>query len=158
MAEPARELLFKPELRKSLDQFVAVNQQLARTKGLTNTSNTTPTMIGSGFAGALGTTGALGFVNPAAWLGTLGLVAGAGANFGMAKLWTSPAFLKWATGFSRALASGSDNAAKSQIGRIGALAAANPELRQPLASLAQHLNDNAMRSAAASNPNAQEQK
>jgi hypothetical protein len=33
MAEPARGMLFKPELRKSLDGFVAMNQQLSRVKG-----------------------------------------------------------------------------------------------------------------------------
>jgi hypothetical protein len=33
MAEPARRMLFKPELRKSLDGFVAMNQQLGRLKG-----------------------------------------------------------------------------------------------------------------------------
>jgi hypothetical protein len=48
MSEQARSLLFKPELRQSLDGFVAVNQQLSRLRGLKNNSNTTPTIIGAG--------------------------------------------------------------------------------------------------------------
>jgi hypothetical protein len=58
-------MLFKPELRKSLDGFVAISQQLSRRlKGLKNTSNTTPTMIGSGVIAAGGNVATAG--HPAA--------------------------------------------------------------------------------------------
>jgi hypothetical protein len=75
MSEPARAMLFKPELRKSLDGFVSMNQQLARIKGLSNTSNTTPTMIGSGLVAA---GGVAAVTHPMA---LLGLVGGGLANF-----------------------------------------------------------------------------
>lgn len=154
MSEPARSMLFKPELRKSLDGFVAMNQQLARVKGLTNTSNTTPTMIGSGVIGA---TGMLAVAHPAA----LAIpILGGTVNYGMAKLWTTPKFVSLITGYGRAVASGNQNAVKSQIGRLGKLAATNPELRQPLIALQQKLlsgaNDNAMMGAVASQPNTEE--
>lgn len=144
MSEPARRMLFKPELRKSLNDFVATNQQLSRVKGLTNTSNTTPTMIGSGFTGAVGTTAALGFLNPSVWLATLGLVAGAGANNLMARLWTSPIGVRLVTGLVRAQSSGNANAVSSQVGRLQKLATTNPELREPIERLLKSVaNENA---------------
>lgn len=145
MSEPARQLLFKPELRKSLDGFVAMNQQLSRLKGLTNTSNTTPTMIGS----AAITAGGLEAVShPMALLGILG---GGAANYGMAKLWTSPAFVRLMTGLGRSVASGSQHAVQSQVGRLAKFAAANPEFSEPVqAILRQVSNDNFVGPLAAS--------
>lgn len=138
MSEQARSMLFKPELRKGLDQFVAVNQRLAGSNALRNTSQTIPNFIGTGFAGAAGTAAMLGHV------GTLmGIGAEMAGNFAMAKLWTSPAFVRWATGYARAA---TPNAARAQIGRLGKLAATNPELREPLIAIQQKLlsavNDN----------------
>ena len=152
MAEPARAMLFKPELRKTLDQFVAVNQRLAGSNALRNTSQTIPNMTGTAFAGGAGAALMLGH------LGTLAAIGGeAVANYGMAKVWTNPRFVQWATGYSRAIASGNENAVKSQIGRLAKLAATNPELREPLQKLLNHANDNAIPALAASNTNTQDQ-
>jgi hypothetical protein len=138
MSEPARSLLFKPELRKSLDGFVAMNQQLARIKGLTNTSNTTPTMIGSGVIAA---GGIAAVTHPMA---ILGIIAGGAANFGMAKLWTSPGFVKLMTGLGRASLSANPNAVNSQIGRLSKFAATNPEFSEPVQRILRQIaNDNA---------------
>jgi hypothetical protein len=145
MAEPARRMLFKPELRKALDGFVAVNQQLSRMKGLTNSSNTTPTMIGSGVVGA---SGIMAATHP---LALAVPIAGAAANYGMAKLWTSPQFVRLLAGYSKALASGNESAVRSQVGRLSKLAATNPELREPLEALLKRVaNDNVVPEVAAS--------
>jgi hypothetical protein len=144
-------MLFKPELRKSLDGFVAMNQQLARIKGLSNTSNTTPTMIGSG---AIAAGGIAAISHPMA---LLGLVAAGGANYGMAKLWTNPGFVRLVTGLGRASASGSEHAVQSQVGRLAKFAAANPEFSEPVqAILRQVSNDNFVGPLAAS-PNANQE-
>jgi hypothetical protein len=161
MAEPARAMLFKPELRKTLDQFVAVNQRMANSNALRNTSNTAMASPSGTFS--IPSAVALLFTGHPILAG--GLIAGtalkSGGEYTMAKVWTDPKFVQWATGYSRAVASGNPNAVKSQIGRIGTLATANPELREPLIALQQRLlsgvNDNAMRSAAASRPNSEEQ-
>lgn len=140
MAEPARAMLFKPELRKSLDQFVAANQQLQRVKGLANTSNTAPVVFGGS---ALLTAGAA-ITNPI--LGAK-LAATLGGNYAMGKLWTHAPFVRWATGFTKAYASGNPNAVKSQVGRLQKLAVANPELRGGVEQLLRSFaNDNASRS------------
>jgi hypothetical protein len=146
MSEGARALLFKPELRKSLDQFVAVNQQLSRVRGLNNSSNTGPLVLAGAQllqAGRMIMSGDLA---------GLGIQAGANAlNFGFAKLWTTPKFVQWATGYSRAAASGNANAVRSQVGRLSKLAATDPELRAPIESLLKNIaNDNAVPSIAAS--------
>jgi hypothetical protein len=96
MAEPARRMLFKPELRKSLDGFVAMTQQLGRVKGLTNTSNTTPTMIGSGVIAA-GGIAAVSHPMALAWH------RGGRRPTTMARAWTSPKFVNLVTGYGRAL-------------------------------------------------------
>jgi hypothetical protein len=158
MAEPARAMLFKPELRKELDKFVATSQQLARVKGLTNTSNTTPTMIGSGFVTALGGSAAVGFLNPMAWLGTAAMAGGAGLNNVMARAWTSPKFVNLITGGAKAAASGNANAVRSQIGRLQKLATTNPELREGVEHFLRSIaNDNVAQGAAASTGNDQQQ-
>jgi hypothetical protein len=74
----------------------------------------------------------------------------------MARAWTSPKFVNLVTGYGRALASGNQNAVKSQVGRLSKLAATNPELRAPISNLLKSLaNDNAVPSiAASSNPDA----
>jgi hypothetical protein len=74
-------------------------------------------------------------------------------NFGMAKAWTNPAFVRLITGYTKAVAAGNQNAVRSQIGRLAKLATTNPDLREPLIALQQRLaNDNFARSAAASQP------
>jgi hypothetical protein len=153
MAEPARRLLFKPELRKALDGFVRVSQQLARVKGMTNTSNATPTMIGSGVVAA---GGVAAISHPMA---LLPLIGGGIANNVMARLWTSSKFVNWFTGYSRAIAKGNDAAASARVGLLPKLAATNPELREPLAALQRTLigvNDNLVPKVAASSNSNQE--
>jgi hypothetical protein len=136
MSEPARGMLFKPQLRKALDGFVGVSQQLARVKGMTNTSNTTPTMIGSGFLAA---GGAAAVSHPIALLPIIG---GTVANNLMARLWTSPKFVNWATGYARAVVNGNAGAAANRMGLLSKMAATNPELREPIMALLRTANDN----------------
>jgi hypothetical protein len=131
-----------------------MNQQISRLRGMKNTSNTTPTIVGAGFATGLGTTFAAGFINPAAWLGTLGMAAGAAANLGMGKLWTSPAFVKLMTGLGKASASRNPNAVSSQVGRLAKFAATNPEFSEPVQSILRQIaNDNTVPKLAASPDN-----
>jgi hypothetical protein len=148
MAEPARRMLFggsNNELRKALDGFVAVNQRLQNVNALRNTSQTAGNLTAAGTVGTM----AAAITNPMLGAKLLGVMAG---NYGMAKLWTNPGFVRLMTGYSKAVASGNNQAVKSQIGRISALAATNPELREPLMALQQRLlsaaNDNVGRVAA----------
>jgi hypothetical protein len=151
MAEPARRMLFgNGELRSALDGFVAVNQRLEKVNALRNTSNTAGGLTAAGTALAVPTAiMAAGSGHP----GTAAVIIGqAVGTYGMAKLWTNPSFVRVMTGYSKAVASGNANAVRSQIGRISALAATNPDLREPLAALQQRLiqaaNDNVGRAAA----------
>lgn len=145
MSESARAMLFKPELRKELDRFVAINQQLGRVRGLNNTSGTTPTMIGSG---VLAAGGVAAISHPSA---LLALIGGGIVNNVMARAWTNPKFVNLITGYSRAAISGSSAAAKSQVGRLQKLAATNPELREPIERVLKTVaNENFTSSVAAS--------
>jgi hypothetical protein len=78
-----------------------------------------------------------------------------GANYAMGKLWTSPAFVRLATGYTRAAASGNENAVRSQIGRLQKLATTNPELRAGIEHVLRSIaNDNApMAGQIAASPN-----
>jgi hypothetical protein len=148
MSEPARRMLFgKSELREALDGFVAVNQRLQKVNALRNTSNTAGNLTAAGTVGTM----AASLGSPLLGAKLLGVMAG---NYGMAKAWTNPAFVRLMTGYSKAVASGNQNAVRSQIGRIGKLAATNPDLREPLEALLKRVaNDNAVpQVAASSNP------
>jgi hypothetical protein len=102
-------------------------------------------MIGSGAIAAGGITAVS---HPMA---LLGLAAAGGANYGMAKLWTSPAFVRLITGYGRAAASGNRAAVQSQVGRLAKFAATNPEFSEPVqAILRQVSNDNFVGPLAAS--------
>lgn len=137
MAEPARRMLFKPELRKSLDGFVAMTQQLGRLKGLANTSNTSPNVVGSGIL----MTAAASLMDPILGLKLGGTLAG---NYAMGKVWTSPAFVKLITGYGRAAMTGNRNAVQSQVGRLAKFAATNPEFSEPVQMILRQIaNDNA---------------
>jgi hypothetical protein len=152
MSEQARTMLFKPELRASLNKFVEVNQRLANSNALRNTSNTAMASPSGTFA--IPSAVALLFTgHPLAAAGlAVGTAAKTAGEYGMAKVWTNPKFVQWATGYSRAATSGSASAVKSQIGRLQAIAATNPELREPLMALQQRLlaaaNDNVGKVAA----------
>lgn len=100
MSEPARNLLFGSlrnsrgetnALRSALDDFVAVNQRLSSRDTLRNTSPTGPILTGVGTVTALGT--------DITHLAIPGATA-----FGLAKLWTNPGFVRWATGYNRMIA------------------------------------------------------
>jgi hypothetical protein len=137
MSEPARAMLFKPELRKSLDGFVAMNQQLGLIKGLANTSNTGATMFG----GSTMLAGTLAAFNPTAAATFAGGIAG---NYAVGKLWTNPTFVRLMTGLGRASMTANPNAVNSQVGRLAKFAASNPEFSEPVqAILRQIANDNA---------------
>jgi hypothetical protein len=147
MSEPARAMLFgRSDLRQALNGFVAVNQRLQKVNALRNTSNTAGSVTAAGTVGTM----AASLTNPLLGAKLLGVMAG---NYGMAKLWTNPAFVRLMTGYSRAVASGNASAVRSQIGRIGKLAVSNPELREPLIALQHRLaNDNFTSASAASQP------
>jgi len=101
MSEPARNLLFgdrgRKDLRAALDGFTTVMQRVAGTNALRNTSNTASSAAGMGAVGVIGAM----FWNPV--LAAKGAAAAAGA-YGTAKVWTSPRFVNWATGYSKMLA------------------------------------------------------
>jgi hypothetical protein len=147
MSEPARAMLFggaNKDLRQALDGFVAVNQRLQKVNALRNTSNTAGNLTAAGTVGVMG--GAA--MNPLLGAKMLGVMAG---NYGMAKLWTNPQFVRLVTGYSKALASGNESAVRSQVGRLSKLAATNPELREPLEALLKRVaNDNVVPQVAAS--------
>jgi hypothetical protein len=152
MSEPARRMLFgKSDLRDALDGFVAVNQRLQKVNALRNTSQTAGNLTAAGTVGTM----AASLGSPLLGAKLLGVMAG---NYGMAKAWTNPAFVRLITGYSKAVASGNQNAVRSQIGRIGKLATTNPDLREPLIALQQRLaNDNYTPSVAASSSNQADQ-
>ena len=146
MAEPARKMLFKPELRKSLDEFVAVNQRLDKSNALRNTSNTALASPSGTFSIPTGVA-LIATGHPVAGLAVMGSAGiKAGAEFGMSKLWIKPGFVNWATGYSRAVAAGKPGAVKARIGLLSKMAVSNPEIREPLIALQQKLlsgvNDN----------------
>jgi hypothetical protein len=144
MSEPARNLLFgdrgRAELRQSLDRFIAVNQRLSNVNALRNTSQTAPNMSGR-MADAAITGAAFGMLtNPKVGVGVaVGKLALGALNYAAAKLWTNPAFVRWATGYTQVAAGGNPAAVASQIGRLRQIAVADPTLRQPLTDLQQRL-------------------
>jgi hypothetical protein len=155
MTEPARNLLFggsNKELRQALDGFVAINQQLAKVKGMANTSQTAPNILGARAIESL-TGGAVAvglFTHPLLTIGALiGAGAGAGANYGLAKMWTSPRFVRWATGYSKMLAgaarSGKDldpSKVATQMGLLDRIGRAEPGLAPNLAEVKRRLSEN----------------
>jgi hypothetical protein len=140
MSEPARNLLFgdrgRRDLRRALDGFVEVSQRLANTNALRNTSNTAPGFIGAGAVGALAAQVGSALAHPVtAALSLIGFGATGAANYGMAKLWTKPEFVRWATGYTRMVAAAersganpSAKALKSQKDYLTRLARSNPAI------------------------------
>lgn len=134
MDPAAKNLLFgRGELRSNLDEFNGVMEGLAKVDALRNTSNTVPNMIG---AAAIGST----LLNPI----MLVQAAGAGvANYSLAKLWTNPKFVRWATGYARmvrgaAKAGGQPNTSK-QLDLLKKVAASEPAIAQDALGLQQYL-------------------
>lgn len=117
MSEGAKNVLFGgqgKELRRNLDEFVSVMGDIAGSNATRNTSNT-----GMAISGGLGLmTGGV----PALVAQTLG-------SYGAARLWTSPKFVKWATGYQKMLNGAARNGAQpsaanieKQIGLLDSLA------------------------------------
>lgn len=98
MSEGAKNLLFgdrgRQELRANLDEFAGLMGNLAKNNSLRNTSNTAPALAASGVVSGVAST----LLSPI--LG-LKLAGGAVANYQLAKLWTNPKFVKWATGYTK---------------------------------------------------------
>lgn len=148
MAPEAKNLLFGgagKELRQNLDEFSKVMGDVAASDATRNTSNT-----------AMGLAGAVGY-GLGGWLGIIGQAAG---SYGLAHLWTSPKFVRWATGYSK-MARAAAKAAKvepdkvrTQARLLDKLAASDPSLAQDVLpvrdAILKAVNDNASRSAAAS--------
>lgn len=141
MSEPARNLLFgdrgRRELRQALDDFVAVNQRLAGSNALRNTSNTAPGITAAGAVTGLGAV----LFNPLLGIKLAGV---AGINYGMARLWTNPGFVRWATGYTRMLRGAahgapSAGAVSRQRGYLMRLARSQPGIAADVAGLEQIL-------------------
>jgi hypothetical protein len=148
MAPEAKNLLFGgagKELRQNLEEFAKVMGDVAASDATRNTSNT-----------AMGLSGLIGF-GAGGWMG---LIAQAATSYGAARLWTSPKFVRWATGFSKmekaaARAAKLDpDKVKVQTRLLDKLAASDPSLAQDVLpvrdAILKAVNDNASRSAAAS--------
>jgi len=137
MAPEARNLFFgKGELRNNLDEFTGVMESLSKVNALRNTSNTVPGLTGAGAVGTAIST----LLNPILGLKLAGLGA---ANYSLAKLWTNPRFVKWATGYTRmakaaAAANGQPNVGK-QLDLLKKVAAAEPAIAQDALGLQQYL-------------------
>lgn len=130
MDPAAKNLIFgKGELRANLDEFTGVLDSLGKVGALRNTSNTAGQVL----------TG-LGFSSVG---GIAGLAVQAGTSYSLAKLWTNPRFVKWATGYTRmarsaAAANGPPNVEK-QLGLLQKVAAAEPAIAQDALGLQQYL-------------------
>lgn len=109
LPEQARSLMFagrgrgaagqpRGDLRQALDSFVAVTQRLANTNALRNTSNTTPARMGAGaIVGASAMSAGLVTHPIATVLAILGAGATGAANYGIARAWTNPKFVRLVT-------------------------------------------------------------
>ena len=130
MDPAAKNLLFgKGELRQNLDEFTGVMESLGRVNALRNTSNTAGQVL----------TG-LGFSS----LGGIPALAGQMVTtYSLAKLWTNPRFVKWATGYARmakatAATGGQPNVGK-QLKLLKKVAVAEPAIAQDALGLQRYL-------------------
>ncbi|WDA37868.1 hypothetical protein [Sphingobium sp. YC-XJ3] len=130
MDPAAKNLLFgKGELRQNLDEFTGVMESLGKVNALRNTSNTAGQLLtGLGFY-SLGNVPALG--------------AQMAATYSLAKLWTNPRFVKWASGYARmakatAAQGGQPNVGK-QLELLKKVAVAEPAIAQDALGLQRYL-------------------
>jgi len=130
MSPGAKNLIFgRGELRRNLDEFSGVMESLAKVNALRNTSNTAGQVITGLSLTSVG--------------GLPALAAQAGASYSLAKLWTNPRFVKWATGYTRMLrqsakAGGQPNVGK-QMELLKKVAAAEPAIAQDALGLQRYL-------------------
>jgi len=146
MSPGAKNILFgKGELRANLDNFLGVVDGIAKNAATRNTSNTAmatgSNLASQGLFAGLGAT--LGGIPGA--LFAVGLNHGAQA--GMAKLWTSPSFVRMFTGYTKMLnaaaRSGNVNpqAHSNQMAAFSRLAASRPEIGMEVRAMQQRLID-----------------
>lgn len=130
MDPAAKNLIFgKGELRQNLDEFTGVLESLGKVSALRNTSNTAGQVL----------TG-LGFST----IGGVPALAGQMATtYSLAKLWTNPRFVKWASGYTRmakaAAASGGQPNVGKQMELLKKVAAAEPVIAQDVLGLQRYL-------------------
>lgn len=130
MDPAAKNLIFgKGELRQNLDEFTGVLESLGKVSALRNTSNTAGQVL----------TG-LGFST----IGGVPALAGQMATtYSLAKLWTNPRFVKWASGYTRmakaAAASGGQPNVGKQFDLLKKVAAAEPAIAQDALGLQRYL-------------------
>ncbi len=130
MDPAAKNLLFgKGELRANLDEFTGVMDSLAKVGALRNTSNTAGQVL----------TG-LGLLS----VGNIPALAGQMATtYSLAKLWTNPRFVKWASGYARmakaAAASGGQPNVGKQMELLKKVAVAEPVIAQDALGLQRYL-------------------
>ena len=134
MAPEARNLFFgKGELRQNLNEFVGVMENLAKVNAMRNTSQTAPNLVG---AAVIGST----LLNPI----LLAQAASAGvANYSLAKLWTNPRFVKWATGYARMARTAAQKGGEPNVGKqldlLKKVAVAEPAIAQDALGLQRYL-------------------
>jgi len=130
MSPAAKNLIFgKGELRTNLDEFTGVLESLGKVNALRNTSNTAGQVLtGLGFSSVGGL--------PA-------VAAQAATTYSLAKLWTNPRFVKWATGYTRmaraAAQQGGQPNIDKQMGLLRKVAAAEPAIAQDALGLQNYL-------------------
>ncbi|ASY45371.1 hypothetical protein CJD35_13705 [Sphingobium xenophagum] len=130
MDPAAKNLIFgKGELRQNLDEFTGVLESLGKVSALRNTSNTAGQVL----------TG-LGFST----IGGVPALAGQMATtYSLAKLWTNPRFVKWASGYTRmakaAAASGGQPNVGKQMELLKKVAVAEPVIAQDVLGLQRYL-------------------
>jgi hypothetical protein len=146
MSPGAKNLLFgKGDLRTNLDKFVGVMEGIAKNNGTRNVSNTAFPLAGLTSTGIAATIGSSIGGAPGA-LVAIGLNA-AGQKYA-AKMWTNPSFVRWVTGYSKAMATAGAkaqpvNAAAhaNQLAALARIGAANPQIEQGARALQQQLLD-----------------
>jgi len=143
MTPKAKNIVFgsKGSLREALDEFTAVSGDLAARNALRNTSNTAgQVMTGAAFF-SVGNLPAL-----------LGQMA---SSYGVAKLFNSPRFVRWATGYNRMLAgaakAGGQPNVQKQMALLSKVATAEPAIASDILGLQRALSQ-AFEGAAAQAP------
>jgi hypothetical protein len=157
-----RNHVFPPATVKAIDGLARIAERAKQAGHVENHSNTGSigvAMVTAGPASAAPYLLANGQVKEAFYAIVTSAVLGFAQAVG-AKMLVSTKYAQTLAGLANAARAGSQNGVKSQIGRLQALAATNPEIKQPLLDLERKLfsgaNDNAMSSAAASDTNTEE--
>lgn len=130
MDPAAKNLLFgKGEFRNNLDEFTGVMESLGKVNALRNTSNTAGQVLtGIGFS-SIG--------------GIPALAVQAASSYSLAKLWTNPRFVKWATGYARMAKATAQKGGEPNVGKqldlLKKVAVAEPAIAQDALGLQRYL-------------------